>query len=387
VVSSAFAQQPRRVALISDWFLPRFGGLELQLLGMAKALQAAGHVITVITPTPGPVEVDGIRVHRVGGPLMPGAGIVVGPAPFRELGALLSSGSFDLAHVHVSLVAPFALGGSVVAAQTGIPTAVTFHSVVDYLQPAFRTLSTLANAPQLPVAYSAVSRLVAAEVRDAIPGVSVGIVPNGLHTADWRPARRHRPPDQVHLVCVSRLQRRKRPAALFDILDSAQRIVGRSLTLTTDLIGDGPQAPAIERRIRIEAPGRIRALGRLSSAEVRDHLAGADLFVLPSKLESFGIAALEARCVGVPVVAYRQTGVSDFVKDGVHGLLGDSDSDLALAIARLATDAPLRERMRIAAYSSPPPNDWEDVLVALHAEYDKALRCRTKCQPARNPLA
>ena len=60
-----------KVALISDWYLPRVGGLELHLRDLAKNLNARGHEAHIICATPGPLSQDGPRVHRLDQPLMP----------------------------------------------------------------------------------------------------------------------------------------------------------------------------------------------------------------------------------------------------------------------------------------------------------------------------
>jgi L-malate glycosyltransferase len=76
-------------------------------------------------------------------------------------------------------------------------------------------------------------------------------------------------------------------------------------------------------------------------------LRGADLFLLPSETESFGLAALEAMSCGVPVIASRVGGVPEVVIDGETGLLAPVGDIPAMAthVVRLLADAPLRTRM------------------------------------------
>ena len=62
-------------------------------------------------------------------------------------------------------------------------------------------------------------------------------------------------------------------------------------------------------------------------------------------LESFGLAALEARGVGLPVVGRLGTGLADFIEDGLDGLLCASDTEMAAALVSLVDDAALRRRM------------------------------------------
>ena len=94
-------------------------------------------------------------------------------------------------------------------------------------------------------------------------------------------------------------------------------------------------------------------------------------FVLPSIRESFGIAALEARCAGLPVVAMRGSGAEDFLSDKSNALLAADDAALAAGMARLTVDDALRSRL------APPDSaleayDWTRVARAHLACYDRA---------------
>ena len=75
----------RRIALVCDWCLPRFGGLELQLIDLAVALRSAGNDVEIITATPGPASLSGIPVRRLPGFRFPYFGFTASPRQFREL--------------------------------------------------------------------------------------------------------------------------------------------------------------------------------------------------------------------------------------------------------------------------------------------------------------
>ena len=98
----------------------------------------------------------------------------------------------------------------------------------------------------------------------------------------------------------------------------------------------------------------------------------ADLFVAPATLESFGIAALEARCSGLPVLARAGSGVGEFVVDGEDGLLAGSDGDMVGALVRLAGDPPERERMAMHSRRVPVDVGWPAVLRRTEAAYAAA---------------
>ena len=82
------AGRPLKIGLVSDCYVPRLGGIEMQVHDLARNLQLAGHDVVVITPTPGPELVDGVRVHRMDVPLLP-FDIPFTPATFRQVSELL----------------------------------------------------------------------------------------------------------------------------------------------------------------------------------------------------------------------------------------------------------------------------------------------------------
>src|SRR5882724_8728710 len=105
-----------RIALVSDWFLPRLGGVELQLRDLAGELAAAGHEVHVVTTTPadpgaqGRLQTgsaalaSGVRVHRVDVPLVPGAAFTYSPWAGAAMRTALRSIEPDVVHLHASIV-------------------------------------------------------------------------------------------------------------------------------------------------------------------------------------------------------------------------------------------------------------------------------------------
>lgn len=375
-----------RIALVCDWFLPRLGGIERHLAGLAAGLGRAGHDVTVITPMPNaPAAVEGARIRRLPAWLLPGAGLVWTPSAFRRLGAMLESGGYDVVHVHTSIVSPAAFAAIRHAQRAGLPTIATGHSILDGFSRAFRALDAAAHWSGWPVAYSAVSERVARGVRPLIAPHPVDILPNAVDAAAWRVA--HRPPaDVVVIACVMRLVPRKRGEALLQALRTAVSRLPAGIHVRLEIAGDGPERGRLERLARrLELDGCVRFWGALTPPEVKSLLARSHFFVLPSLLEAFGIAALEARAAALPVVAMRESGVAEFITHGLDGLLAGDDAEFADCILRLCADPRLRVELTAHNARTPVAFTWDRTLSAHFAVYERA-RLLAALRPAGRPL-
>lgn len=343
-----------RIALVTDTYAPRVGGIETQVAGLALALREAGDDAVVVTATAGPAQADVIRVPGVGG-------AVPNPLAHKELRRVLSAG--ELVHAHVGVVSPFAWAAVEQALALGLPTVVTVHSM---LGPMRRALAPLLRRWERHGALlTAVSDAAAREVCRA--GVArVAVLPNAIRLGDW--PRVITPEGPLTFVTTTRLVGRKRVVPLVRSFARAHLPDGVRLVV----IGDGPQRSLVQEAARCAGVAdAVRLTGRLAPEQVRAELGRAHAFVSPARLEAFGIAALEARASGLPVIALRGSGVAELVEDGVTGLLATDDLGLADAMTRLATEPDTLARLR-AACATTPPYDWAQVTPAVRARYAMA---------------
>jgi L-malate glycosyltransferase len=173
----------------------------------------------------------------------------------------------------------------------------------------------------------------------------IEVIPNFVDTTTYAPAPRApgRPRMIVHNSNFRPLKR----------VDDVVRVfaeVRRAAPCELVLIGDGPERSRLERVVHdLGLTDHVRFLGKqLNFVSV---LQQADVFLLPSETESFGLAALEALACGVPVVASRVGGLPEVVSDGESGFLvevGDV-AGMAGAITRLFGDDALHAKMAAAA--------------------------------------
>jgi glycosyltransferase involved in cell wall biosynthesis len=370
---------PVKVALLSDCYLPRLGGIEVQTHDLARHLLLAGHEVEVFTATRGAggelhgavTVVDGVPVHRLAA-RVPWE-LPVNPWAPPELRRRLVDGGFDVAHVQTGVVSPFAWDCTRVTVGLGLPTAMTWHCMLAGVAPLFDAARFVRRWASRGVAMSAVSDVAAQPLRRLVgPGRSVGVLPNGIDVARWAAPSGPREPGPLRLVTAMRLAARKRPAALVELVAEAERLAGSgSVSLT--VLGEGPDRRKVEALVRRRGLDWVSLPGRVTRDELRQRYAGSDVYLSPARLESFGIAALEARTVGLPVIGRSGSGVGEFVTDGVNGLVVSSDSQMATAIARLAKDPHEVSRMRAWNLANPPTQDWSQVAAMAVAEYERAV--------------
>lgn len=134
-------------------------------------------------------------------------------------------------------------------------------------------------------------------------------------------------------------------------LVEALAVIRRSVPARLMLVGDGPERGRLMQRAReLGVAGSICLLG--ARADFVDYLRHADLFLLPSESESFGVAALEALSCGVPVVAYRVGGIPEVIDATCGRLVEPFDVEaFSRAALDLLGDPGRRDAMGVAARS------------------------------------
>jgi glycosyltransferase involved in cell wall biosynthesis len=379
----------RRVALVTSSYHPHLGGVESHVRNVARELRSAGTEVEVWTVDRGEhlgvTELDGIVVRHLPTPLPARSARALvsftasAPRAWRTWWAAFRRFRPDV--LHVQCFGPNGLYAAALARRTGTPLVLSAHGETfmdDH--DAFGTSALMREGLRRTIASTAVttgcSEQVLADLRDRF-GLDGGVVvPNGVGPVPTPVASTASPerdglPSGPVVVGVGRLEATKG----FDLLVEAFSEVGDDLGATLVLAGDGSQRERLRTLGEERGLGeRLRLVGPLDEAGVHAWMRRADVVVVPSRREAFGIVALEAWRAGTALVATTLGGPASFVTDGVDGVLVDPVNTAALreAIEALLRDPARRSALGAAGQRSARRFTWGAVARAYEELYARA---------------
>jgi glycosyltransferase involved in cell wall biosynthesis/O-antigen/teichoic acid export membrane protein len=200
------------------------------------------------------------------------------------------------------------------------------------------------------------------------PRAHVTVVPNGLDQGAFQDYDLPR----SGIAYLGRLEMAQKG---LDLLFESFALVVDDIDQDLVLAGDGPDRKALEDLAeRLGIAERVRFIGRLAAADRFEWLAGADLVVMPSRYETFGMVAAEALAVGTPVVAFDIPCLRSLVDEEVGYRVPAFDIEMyAVALGVLANDGPRRLRLGAAGPERVAIYRWDDLAVLQGAVYRKML--------------
>jgi glycosyltransferase involved in cell wall biosynthesis len=346
-----------RVTFLSwrDTGHPDGGGSEEYIEHIAARLAGRGHRVTICCAAydgaPGDETRDGVRFRRRGGRL----------TVYLHGLAHVTLGRGRHSDVVVEVVNGIPFGAGLLRRRRTVPLVHHLHREQwRMIYPGWRgrlgwaiertTIRLYRGLPHLTVSHATESDLVAL----GVPAASVHVVPNGAERRPQQPADT----STLTLCTLSRVVPHKR---LEHAVDVVQRLAPRWPGLRLRVIGAGWWEPELRRYVaEHSAAGLVDFHGRVPADERDALLASSTVMVLPSVREGWGLAVVEAAWQGTPTVAYRSAGgVNESIRDGVTGLLVDSEAELETAVSRLLDDRALRVRMSDACREWAASFDWD----------------------------
>lgn len=369
---------------------PNLGGSGIIATELAVGLSFRGHRVHVIASSPPSRTLptcERLFLHEVRVPTHPA--LQHPPYGLALAGSLIEIASdhkLDVVHVHYAV--PHATSAYLARQVLGAAApriVVTLHGS-DVTQigsdPSLRATTRFAVVQADGVTVP--SAFLKAEIYDKLgvpEGRAIEVIPNFVDTERFTPAPvrdRSRfdaifasaggdPEDRGAPVLfhVSSFRPVKRVVDLVEVLASVRRRMKARLML----IGDGPDRQSLMSRAReLNVQRHVCLVG--AHAEFVDYLRNADVFLLPSESESFGVAALEALSCGVPVVAYRVGGIPDVVVPAVGRLVEPFDVQaFAAATAGILSDPDSRETMGRAARAHVTTRFGRDAAISRYEDH------------------
>lgn len=302
-----------RILIATDAWAPQVNGVVRTLQSTARELERLGHEVRLITPEGSPT---------VPLPTYPEVRLALFARP-RVLRAL---DEFRPNAVHIATEGPIGLATRQACLQLDLPFTTSLHTrFAEYVEartalPASWTW-TLMRWFHRPAARTMVSTPGLLEDLAARGFHNLHVWSRGVDTDLFRPGRKDMLalPRPVHL-CVGRVAVEKNLEALLSL----------DLPGSTVVVGDGPQRAELQARFPV-----AHFLGKKEGAELAALYAASDVFVFPSRSDTFGLVMLEALACGVPVAAYPVQGPRDVLGSSMH--VGVMNDDLKLAISQALT--------------------------------------------------
>ncbi len=374
-----------RIAMMTDSYFPTRDGVVTSICTIRESLEELGHEVFIVAPEPEPefreegvYYFPSVRFKSYDGyyvPIFPSNKIEV----LREIDP-------DVIHIHG--VATMALRGLVCGHTLGIPTVMTFHTMVD---DAAKYYSPIKLPPET------MERLVWVYLRQILKRMDVVVtptaciggeieshgaecrnlvtVPTGAKTDVFHPGL---PYDDIVdryglegskvIVHVGRVSYEKE----IDMVIRAMRHIDARLLI----VGKGPAMADLQGLVSELGLGdRVTFTGFVSDEDLPRFYNAADMVVSASKFETQGLTILEAMATGKPVACRNGRAFAEIVTDGVNGYLFDDDEGCVDAIRR-CLDAP--DSVREASYATALENSRSRSIERYIAAYELAIRTRAE---------
>ncbi|MBL8667920.1 MAG: glycosyltransferase family 1 protein [Rhodospirillales bacterium] len=317
---------PFRILIVSDAWFPQVNGVVRTLEALRRQLVADGHAVVMVTP-------DGFR--SIPCPSYPEIRLAL-PAP-AAVARLIEA--FHPHAIHIATEGPLGLVARWCCRRRGVPFTTSYHThFPEYVAARWRLPSEWTyrffrwfHAPSdgVMVSTQSLEQLLHDRGFQRLRRWS-----RGVDTAMFRPREKTFYPHP-------------RPVSLYvgriAIEKGIEDFLRLDLPGTKVVVGDGPLLPELRRRY----PQAIFAGGR-AGEELARHYAAADVFVFPSRTDTFGLVLLEALASGVPVAAYPVPGPLDVIGGSGAGSL---DEDLGAAVLRALRIPPEACRQHALSFS------------------------------------
>lgn len=381
-------------------FPPRIiGGIAAHVHDLAQALGHLNidiHVITCDFPEAKAYEeLDGIRVHRIDSYKYPTSNFAswvymmnlnMQQDAIHLIRKAVEQDTICILHCHDWLVAKVAIG---LKHLFRIPLLATIHSTEygrrkgihsEYQRMIHQTEFWLVNEAWRVICCS---KYMAEQINQLfyIPFTRINIIPNGVNSENYSMAtpsptfkQQYAHPQEKLVLYVGRLVYEKGVSVLIEAVNRVQQRVNAKFVI----VGDGYMRDRlVDQARRLKVIDKIYFTGFLDEDSVKKLYQVADVFVIPSLYEPFGIVALEGMASGVPVVASDVGGLAEIITHDQTGVLvyPDNPESLAWGITRVLTDPGYAQWLVMNASEHVKTHyDWDTIAATTNTVYERIVR-------------
>ena len=324
------AARPMRILVATDAWEPQVNGVVRTLTRVVAELKAMGHAVEVISP-------DQFKTF----PLPTYAEIKVAIGVYEPVQEHFKA--FEPEAIHIATEGPIGLAARRICVEWKLPFTTSYHTRFPEYVSARLPLPLAAGYAYMKWFHKPSGRLMVATptMRDELAGHgfrNISSWSRGVDTEAFHPRLRNAPdpyegmPRPIFLT-VGRVAVEKNIEAFLSL----------DIPGTKYVVGGGPLLETLTRRYP-----HVRFVGPRDGDELASYFAAADVFVFPSRTDTFGLVMLEALASGVPVAAFPVQGPLDVIGDNGIGVL---DDDLGSAVGRALKIDPARCRDFALAHS------------------------------------
>jgi L-malate glycosyltransferase len=367
---------------------PTYGGSGIVGSELGKELAARGHTVHFISsslPTRLTELNERVRFHEVemmSYPLFEHQPYTLALA--TKMAKVAESENLDLLHVHYAIPHSISaiLARESLKPKRHLPVITTLHGTDITLVGADRSYLPITRYGIVQSdGVTAISHYLKEATKEIFQFDEIEVIPNFICQSDYarHPVAELRaslaPHGEPLLVHVSNFRPVKRPVDCVEIL---ARVSKKGINTRLVMVGDGSERTNVEHRARCLAVyDNCVFVGK--QPKIVDYLSAADVLLLPSEQESFGLAALEAMACEVPVIASRVGGVPEVVTDGETGFLSEVGdvNKMADDAARLLTDTELRREMGKRARESAVSRYRTDIVIPQYIDFYNRVLTKT----------
>ncbi|KAG7863666.1 hypothetical protein KL919_000981 [Ogataea angusta] len=366
--------------MISDFFYPQPGGMELHIYHLSQKLIARGHSVVVITHAYGDrtgvrMLTNGLKVYYV--PFFIIYRQTTFPTVFSLfpiLRQILIRESIDIVHGHGTFSSM--CHEAILHANTmGIKTVFTDHSLFG-----FADVGSILGNKLLKFTLTNIGHVICVShtckentvLRASLDPSSVSVIPNAVIADDFKPAEVKPSLNKITVVVISRLFQNKGADLLTAIIP---RLCSTRPDIHFLIAGDGPKFIDLEQmREKHQLQDRVELIGSIRHQQVRDVMVQGHIYLHPSLTEAFGTVLVEAASCGLLVVTTKVGGIPEVLPNKMT-VFADPDEESLVDAVNLAVRKLKENKIDTSSFHEEVKKmyDWGDIARRTERVYDMVI--------------